>query len=77
MLLGDGLHEGMHAEVAVSGVVVTRPFAVFVEPDGNGCWIAHIVGFELDNCTQGDSPGHALEMAGDVLRLLMYEGPAG
>jgi len=55
----------------VSGVAVTRPFAVFVEPDGNGHWVAHIVGFQLDNCTQGDSPVQALEMAADLLRLLM------
>ncbi len=52
-------------------LVITRPFAVFVEPDGNGWWVAHIVGFELDNCTQGNSPDDALEMAADVLRVLM------
>ena len=52
-------------------LVITRPFAVFVEPDGNGGWVAHVVGHELDNCTQGDSPDHAMEMVADMLRLLM------
>ena len=54
-----------------SPVVITRPFAVFVEPDGNGEWVAHVVGHELDNCTQGDSPDRAMEMVADMLRLLM------
>ena len=56
--------------IAPDDLVITRPFAIFVEPDGNGCWVAHIVGHELDNCTQGDSPEHAVEMVADVIRLL-------
>jgi predicted RNase H-like HicB family nuclease len=50
-------------------VVVTRPFSIFVEPD-NGVWVARLVGFELDHCTQGDTPADALSMAADLMRML-------
>ena len=51
-------------------LTITRPFAIFIEPDGNGCWVAHIVGHQLDNCTQGDSPHDAIKMMADLVRIL-------
>lgn len=50
-------------------VVITRPFAIFFEPDGD-VWVAKIVGHELDNCTQGVTPADSVEMAADLVRVL-------
>lgn len=51
---------------------IDHPFAIFVQPadDVPGEWIAHIVGHELDNITQGTGPEHAVFMAYDLLKLL-------
>jgi predicted RNase H-like HicB family nuclease len=50
-------------------ITITRPFAIFVEPASCG-WVASLVGYNLDHCTQGDSPEHAVEMMADVIRIL-------
>jgi len=50
-------------------ITITRPFAIFVEPCDAG-WVAHIVGYNLDHATQGDSPEQAVEMMADVIRIL-------
>ena len=51
-------------------VNITRPFALFVEQDEEGDWIAHIVGHELDNVTLAETPTDAVFMAHDLLRML-------
>ncbi len=53
-------------------VKIERPFSIFVEEsyDIPGIWIAHIVGHELDNVTQGQGPEDAVFMAYDLLRFL-------
>lgn len=57
---------------AKDALTITRPFAIFVEEahDMPGTWTAHVVGHQLDNVTQGNSPEDAVFMAYDMLSLL-------
>jgi len=46
-------------------------FCVFVMPgESDGKWIAHVVGHDLDNLTEGNDPVEAVEMAADLIRVL-------
>lgn len=51
---------------------IDRPFAIFVQEadDIPGVWVAHVVGHELDNVTQGHGPEDAVLMTYDLLRIL-------
>ena len=51
---------------------IKRPFAVFIEPAGDvaGVWVAHVVGHDLDNVTQGVGPHDAVIMVHDMLMLM-------
>lgn len=53
-------------------VNIERAFAIFVRPEDedDGTWLAHVVGHELDNMTQGHSPEGAVYMACDLLCAL-------
>lgn len=60
----------------VNDVKLSRPFAIFVDPasdcysDGKELWLVSIVGYGLDNMTQGVDAVDAVEMAADLLNLV-------
>lgn len=54
----------------MTDIAIKRPFAVYVSPNEEGIWMAHILGANLDTVAFGDTPQEAMDSAYNVICIL-------